>query len=214
MFLNFKTSFGCREINFPTTDGRCEQNTHSYSMYRTCTVCQHITLHSLIIFHHANTRGSSLGVPETFCHPRVMSHSLHLTLTTSTSSLSLTSPILQSSSHTLKRIDARSKKTLRRFTAEWRILGNLPHLCHRGPPTCQKLESIVRHFVGFEVGHDRDCHARCTCRHRLSSDKPLRVTVRIHWLTNSWGWRLPKCVKRASTQERRCSSTHSATHTY
>ena len=48
-------------------------------------------------------RGSSsrICVPKTFCHPRVMSRSLpHLTLTTSTSSLSLTSPILQSSSST------------------------------------------------------------------------------------------------------------------
>ena len=48
-------------------------------------------------------RGSSLRicVPKTFCHPRVMSRSLpHLTLTTSTSSLSRTSPILQSSSST------------------------------------------------------------------------------------------------------------------
>ena len=67
------------------------------------TVCQHITLHNLITSHHANMRGSSLRicVPKTFCHPRVMSRSLpHLTLTTSTSSLSRTSPILQSSSST------------------------------------------------------------------------------------------------------------------
>ena len=67
------------------------------------TVCQHMTLHSLITFHHANMRGSSLRicVPQTFCHPRVMSRSLpHLTLTTTTSSLSLTSPILQWSSST------------------------------------------------------------------------------------------------------------------
>ena len=71
-------------------------------MYR-CAVCQHITLHSLITFHHANMRGSSsrICVPKTFCHPRVMSRSLpHLTLTTSTSSLSPTSPILQSCSST------------------------------------------------------------------------------------------------------------------
>ena len=64
---------------------------------------QHITLHSLITFHHANTRGSRLRfcASKTFCHPRVMSRSLsHLTLTTSTSSLSPTSPILQSFSPT------------------------------------------------------------------------------------------------------------------
>ena len=48
-------------------------------------------------------RGSSLRicVPNTFRHPRVMSRSLpHLTLTTSTSALSPTSPMLQSSSPT------------------------------------------------------------------------------------------------------------------
>ena len=67
------------------------------------TVCQHITLHNLITFHHANMRGSSsrICVPKTVCHPRVMSRSLpHLTLATSTSSLSPTSPILQSFSST------------------------------------------------------------------------------------------------------------------
>ena len=68
------------------------------------TVCQHITLHSLLTFHHADMRGSRLRncVPKTVvCRPRVMSRSLpHLTLTTSTSSFSPTSPILQSSSST------------------------------------------------------------------------------------------------------------------
>ena len=57
---------------------KCEQNTHSNSMYR---------------FHHANTCGSSLHifVPPNSCHPRVMSRSVpHLTLTTSISSLSPT----------------------------------------------------------------------------------------------------------------------------
>ena len=59
-----------------------------YSTYRWHSVSAHHTAQS----HHANMRGSS---------PRVMSRSLpHLTLTTSTSSLSLTSPILQSSSST------------------------------------------------------------------------------------------------------------------
>ena len=63
------------------------------------------TLHSMITFHHANTRGSRVqrlriartGVLKRFRLPRVMSRSLpHLTLTTSTSSLSpisCTSPI-------------------------------------------------------------------------------------------------------------------------
>ena len=35
IFSEFRTSFGCREINFqPIDGGRCEQNTHSYNMYR------------------------------------------------------------------------------------------------------------------------------------------------------------------------------------
>ena len=55
-------------------------------------------LHSMITFHHANTRGSSLRTahlcPQNSCHPRVMSRFLpHLTLTTSTSSLSPISSI-------------------------------------------------------------------------------------------------------------------------
>ena len=86
-------------------------------------------------FHHANTRGSraerlkmaGLLCLKTFCHPRVMSHSLpHLTLTTSTSSLSPTSPILRSFSFTLSSLLSHDPAscTLRRFRAEWRILGN------------------------------------------------------------------------------------------
>ena len=66
-------------------------------------VSAHHTAQSDHFFHHANTRGSRLRfcASKTFCHPRVMSRSLpHLTLTTSTSSLSPTSPILQSFSPT------------------------------------------------------------------------------------------------------------------
>ena len=60
------------------------------------------TLHSMITFHHANTRGSrvhSSGLhavvsQKTVCHPRVMSRSLpRLTLTTSASSLSAASSV-------------------------------------------------------------------------------------------------------------------------
>ena len=99
----------------------CEQNTHSYSMYRCaqCVSTSHCTVRSLFIMRTRVAQefdGSSLGVPKTFCHPRVMSRSLpHLTLTTSTNSLSPASPILQS---THKLVDARCKNTLRRFTAD------------------------------------------------------------------------------------------------
>ena len=67
-------------------------------------------LHSMITLHHANTRGSRAGrlsqdctslCPQYDCRRCVMSHSLpHLTLTTSTSSLSLASPIFQTVSPT------------------------------------------------------------------------------------------------------------------
>ena len=112
-------------MNFPITDGGVTE--HPLTQHVQMRTCQHITLHSLITFHHANMRGSSLRicVPKTFCHPRVMSRSLpHLTLTTSTSSLSPTSPILQSSSLTHPRLLSHDPYTLRRFTAELRFLGS------------------------------------------------------------------------------------------
>ena len=49
IFPRFRTGYGCLE-NLQTTDGECEQCTHKYS---TCRVA-----HSIITFHHANTRGS------------------------------------------------------------------------------------------------------------------------------------------------------------
>ena len=73
---------------------------------------------------HAWLKIASHGVPHIFCHPRVMSRSLpHLTLTTSTSSLSPTSPILQSSSLHTPNLLTHDPKTLRQITAERRILG-------------------------------------------------------------------------------------------
>ena len=47
-FLTVRT--GCLEKNLQPTDGVCEQYTHKYSTYRVG--------HSIITFHHANTRGS------------------------------------------------------------------------------------------------------------------------------------------------------------
>ena len=69
-------------------------------------------LHSMITFHHANTRSSRAGrlriaqlVSWSNCHPRVMSHSLpHLTRSTSTSSLSPTSLIFPTISPTRTRL--------------------------------------------------------------------------------------------------------------
>ena len=91
------------------------------------TVCQHITLHSLITFHHANMRGSSLRicVPKTFCHPRVMSRSLpHLTLHQHKFSLTYLSYLTVILSYTPKPVVSRSIYILRRFTAELWFLGS------------------------------------------------------------------------------------------
>ena len=71
------------------------------------SVSKHILIR-LSTFHHANTRGSSWKAQDCTslfhqnnCHPRVMSHSWpHLTLTTSTSSLSPASPIFPTVSPT------------------------------------------------------------------------------------------------------------------
>ena len=77
-----------REMNFPTTDRRCAQRHLSHAMFERVqffTVCLHSVLTCTFTIHHA------------ICDPRVVSRSLpHLTLTTSTSSLSPTSPIFQS----------------------------------------------------------------------------------------------------------------------
>ena len=80
------------------------------------TVCQHITLHSLITFHHADTRGSSLMI----CVPRhsvthsscfvLTAHHQHKFSLTYVSNLTVILP--------------RSFYTLRRFTAELRFLGS------------------------------------------------------------------------------------------
>ena len=95
------------------------------------SVSQHI-LNIMITFHHANTRGSRLHifVPQNSCHPHVMSRSLpHLTLTTSTSSLTYLTYLSDVLSLTPESFAARSVFTLRRFTAEWRI--NTNPISHR-----------------------------------------------------------------------------------
>ena len=73
------------------------------------------------------------------CHPRVMSLSLpHLTLTTSTSSLSRTTPIFPTFSLTCKSFGGRSIFTVRRSTAEWQI--NTHRICHE--PKVIELEDL------------------------------------------------------------------------
>ena len=83
-------------------------------------------LHSMITFHHANTRGSRAGrlrtahllCPWNTCHPRVMSHSLPLTHLIYFSFLS------DSLTNTHKIYGPRPTFTLRCSTAEWRINTN------------------------------------------------------------------------------------------
>ena len=52
LFNRVRTSFGSPEINFPTTDGVCAHYTHNTARTE---------LHSMITFHHGNTRGSRAG---------------------------------------------------------------------------------------------------------------------------------------------------------
>ena len=138
------------------------------------TLCQHITLHSLITFHHANTRGSSLRI---CASKNILSSTCHVSFLAAPDtnhqhkfSLSSTSPILQSFSYTLKTVDARSTHTLRRFTAEWWILGN--PISHS---TC-RFTSLWRQYDAVWVFLTSD--ARNTCR------VPAHLTTRA--LLNVW----------------------------
>ena len=120
----------------------CEQNTHPNSTYR---CAQWVTTHTGRIDRISSREHTCLKldgsvlhifVSQNFCHPRVMSLSLpHLTLTTSTSSLSPTSPFFPStrfgtrSHNTHKTFGTRSIFSLRSSTAEWRI--NTNPISHR-----------------------------------------------------------------------------------
>ena len=86
-----------QRYNVLEDDCRPEQRGGQRNVNSTPTNTARTELHSMITFHHANTRGSRaaklriahLCVLKNNCHPRVMSRPLpHLTLTTSTSSLS------------------------------------------------------------------------------------------------------------------------------
>ena len=121
-------------------------------------------LHSMITFHHANTRGSRVGTLriahlcffKKVCHPRVMSRSLpRMTLTTSTSSLSSASPIFPTVTTTRKSFGTRSIFTLRCSTAEWRI--NTNPISHMKAPSEVLHTNIL--LVGFE--HERKCSNSC-----------------------------------------------------
>ena len=62
------------------------------------------------------------------------------------------------------------------------------------PPPPLKLESIfLGIFCSFEFSRYRHCHGTRKCPHRLSSDKLLRVAVRIQWQA------LQECVEIMAT---------------
>ena len=104
-----KTSFGWPGDKLPsplskTTQRKTShfsgQNTHSHD---TLVHVQRITERTAQMFHSRNTRGprtAHCNVPETTCHPSVMSAMLpHLPQNTSTRSLSPASPVFRPSSH-------------------------------------------------------------------------------------------------------------------
>ena len=144
-FLRVRTIFGCLVKNLQTTDGVCEQYTPKYSKYR---VAQHDHISSR---KHAwlklERSGLHIFVSYNNCHPSVMSHSMpHLTLTTSTNSLS----------NTHKTFGTRSLFTLRCSTAEWRINTN--------PISDKSLMTQRVEWLSVSVlVHDHYSHARnCT----------------------------------------------------
>ena len=57
VFLRVRTIFGW-EINFPTPDGECRQNTHP-ARHNCARTAHHRTHCASTVTHHANTRGSS-----------------------------------------------------------------------------------------------------------------------------------------------------------
>ena len=124
----FRTSFGCREIHFPTTDGGCEQNTRSYSMYRCaqCVSTSHCTVWPLFI-----TRTRLAQDCKPWCAWNILSSTCHVSFfaapdTDHQHKLSLTylSNLTVILSFSPKPVDSRSMCALRRFTAELRFLGS------------------------------------------------------------------------------------------
>ena len=126
-------------------------------MYRRaqCVSTSHCTVWSLFITRTRVGQDCTPLCPKTFRHPRVMSSSLpQLTLTTSTSSLSPTSPIFQSSSsaHPSLFVVSRSIFTLRQFTAELRF--------HGSPISHRLLGQKVEPDWNLEVEHQDQSNTR------------------------------------------------------
>ena len=96
-FLRVRTGFGCLEKNLQPTDGGVNSAPTNAARTELHSISHFITRTRVA----QDLRIAHLLCPSNTCHPRVMSHSLpHLTLTTSTSSLSpisSTSPYLSTS---------------------------------------------------------------------------------------------------------------------
>ena len=174
-------SVDCRK-NFQTTDGGCEQNTHSKSKYR-CAQC--VTTHTGQNDHissreHARLKIARPCVPETavICVSCLVPLP-HLTLTTGTSSLSPTSPIIPDVlSLTNKHCESQTIFSLRWSTAEWRIITNLishRSACDAGSGTfffCELrgamacIDEFRRSLVQTRVPHSNTQKTpSSTCRH-------------------------------------------------
>ena len=123
-FLRLRTGFGCLEKKPPANRRSEVWTVHPQITART-------GLHSMITFHQANTRGSSsriahLCVPETICHPSVMSHQHKFSLTLFIHFSYLSDGLIFAHWP----YDSRPLCTLRCSTAEWRICTNpVSHIC-------------------------------------------------------------------------------------
>ena len=126
-FLRLRTRFGCLKQNFQTTDGECEQNTHSNSMY-SCAQC--VTTHTERIDYISSREHAWLKIAH-LCVSKKLSSTCHVSFLAapdtyhkhkfSLTCLTYLSDVL---SLTPKSFGARSIFALPRFTAEWRINTN------------------------------------------------------------------------------------------
>ena len=148
--LRVRTGFGCLEKNFQPTD--------RWSVNITLTNTARTELHSVITFHHANTRGSSCKAqdctslcPWNKCHPRVVSHSLphwHWPRAQVLSPIFHPLPSLPDSlTSTNKTLNSRPIFALRCSTAEWRI--NTNPIFHRKKHNMRLVWSILKKEINL-----------------------------------------------------------------
>ena len=110
--------------NFQTTDGRCEQNTHSNSMYR-CSLC--VATHTGQNGPISSREHVWLKIAD-LCVSKQLSSTCHVSFFAAPDTdlkhkfpITYVTYLSDALSFTPKSFGARSIFTLRRFTAEWRI---------------------------------------------------------------------------------------------